>query len=260
MPSVHIDSSGSGPPLVLIHSLLTDARAYDTVAAELSGSYRLHRVWLPGFGPSAPLAADASPSVGDLAAMVAGALPEAGIGPEAAVLGNGLGAFVAVAMAVAHGPDFGPLIVANGGAAFSEDRRGAFETMSRLVSQAGMAAVVDTAVRRIFPEDYLADHPDSIEERRRVLLDIEPASFAACCRALHAMDLRPGLSQIANPTLVIGGAADATTPPEMSAELAAGIAGAELVILNDCGHCPPLQQPGAFAAAVDTFLRAPARS
>ncbi|MCY4424683.1 MAG: alpha/beta fold hydrolase [Acidimicrobiaceae bacterium] len=251
---MHIDSSGSGPPLVLIHSLLTDARAYDSAAAELSGSYRLHRVWLPGFGPSPPLGPDASPNLFDLAAMVAGALPEAGIGPDAAVLGNGLGAFVAVAMAVAHGSDFGPLIVANGGAVFSEDRRGAFETMSRLVSQAGMAAVVDTAVRRIFPGDYLADRPSAIEERRRVLLEIEPASFAACCRALHAMDLRPGLSQIANPTLVIGGAADATTPPEMSTELAAGIAGAELVILDDCGHCPPLQQPAAFAAAVDAFL------
>jgi len=254
LPAVHIDSSGSGPPLVLIHSLLTDARAYDSAAAELSGSYRLHRVWLPGFGPSPPLGPDASPNLFDLAAMVAGALPEAGIGPDAAVLGNGLGAFVAVAMAVAHGSDFGPLIVANGGAVFSEDRRGAFETMSRLVSQAGMAAVVDTAVRRIFPGDYLADRPSAIEERRRVLLEIEPASFAACCRALHAMDLRPGLSQIANPTLVIGGAADATTPPEMSTELAAGIAGAELVILDDCGHCPPLQQPAAFAAAVDAFL------
>ncbi len=255
MAAVHIESSGSGPPLVLIHSLLTDARAYDSAATALSGSYRLHRVWLPGFGPSPPLAPDASPSLFDLAAMVTGALPEAGIGPDAAVLGNGLGAFVAVAMAVAHGSDFGPLIVANGGAVFSEDRRGAFETMSRLVSQAGMAAVVDTAVRRIFPGDYLADHPSAIEERRRVLLEIEPVSFAACCRALHAMDLRPGLSQIANRTLVIGGAADATTPPEMSTELAAGIARAELVILDDCGHCPPLQQPAAFAAAVDAFLK-----
>ncbi|MYE66399.1 MAG: alpha/beta fold hydrolase, partial [Acidimicrobiaceae bacterium] len=62
------------------------------------------------------------------------------------------------------------------------------------------------------------------------------------------------LGRITNPTLVIGGAADSTTPPEMSAELAASIAGAELVILDDCGHCPPLQQPEALSAAVDAFL------
>lgn len=254
MPAVHIDSSGEGPPLVLIHSLLTDARAYDAVAATLSGRYRLHRAWLPGFGPSPPLTPDGSPDLFHLAAMVSEAMSETGVEPDAAVLGNGLGAFIAVAMAIAHGSDFGPLIVANGGAVFSEDRRGAFSTMSRLVSEAGMAAVVETAVRRIFPEEYLAAHPEAIEDRRRVLLEVDPASFASCCRALHAMDLRPGLGSITNPTLVIGGSADATTPPEMSAELAASIAGAELVVLDDCGHCPPLQQPAALAAAVDAFL------
>jgi len=254
LPAVHIDSSGEGPPLVLIHSLLTDARAYDAVAATLSGRYRLHRAWLPGFGPSPPLTPDGSPDLFHLAAMVSEAMSETGVEPDAAVLGNGLGAFIAVAMAIAHGSDFGPLIVANGGAVFSEDRRGAFSTMSRLVSEAGMAAVVETAVRRIFPEEYLAAHPEAIEDRRRALLEVDPASFASCCRALHAMDLRPGLGSITNPTLVIGGSADATTPPEMSAELAASIAGAELVVLDDCGHCPPLQQPAALAAAVDAFL------
>ncbi len=254
MPAVHIDSSGTGPPLVLIHSLLTDARAYDTVAAELSGRFRLHRAWLPGFGPSPPLDADDSPDLFDLAAMVAQSMREAEVGPDAAVLGNGLGAFVAVAMAIAHGSQFGPLVVANGGAVFSAPRREAFETMSRLVSESGMAAVVETAVQRIFPADYLAAHPAATDQRRSVLLEIDPGSFAACCRALHAMDLRSRLKKITNPTLVVGGAADATTPPEMSHELAASIAGAELVILDDCGHCPPLQQPAAFAAAVDAFL------
>ncbi len=254
MAAVHIESSGAGPPLVLIHSLLTDARAYDATAALLAGRYRLHRVWLPGFGPSAPLAGSQSPTLFDVADMVAEAMSETGVGSQAAVLGNGLGAFVAVAMAIAHGSGFGPLIAANGGAVFSEERRGAFETMSRLVSEAGMAAVVDTAVRRIFPDDYLAAHPEAVDERRAVLLEVEPASFAACCRALHAMDLRPGLGGIANPSLVIGGAADATTPPEMSRELASAIARAELVILDDCGHCPPLQQPEALAGVVDAFL------
>lgn len=254
MSAVHIDSEGAGPSLVLVHSLLTDARAYDHLAAELASRYRLHRVWLPGFGPSPPLPDGSSPSVLDLADLVTEAMVDAGTGGGAAVLGNGLGAFVAVAMAIRHGYEFGPLIVANGGAAFSEERRGAFNTMSRLVGESGMAAVVDTAVRRIFPTDYLSAHPEAIDERRRVLLEIHPASFAACCRALHDMDLRFGLADIENPTLVIAGAADATTPSEMSTELAAGVAGAELVVLEDCGHCPPLQQPAAFAAAVDGFL------
>ena len=171
-----------------------------------------------------------------------------------AVLGNGFGSFVCVALAAAHGDLFGPLIVANGGAAFSPERRAAFTTMSNLVSDSGMGAVVEIAVRRIFTGEYLAAHPAAIEERRAVLLQIDPGSFAASCRALRDMDLRPHLGAIGNPTLVIAGGADTTTPPEMGAELAAGLRDAEFVALENCGHCPPLESPTAFCEAVEDFL------
>ena len=254
VPTIRIDREGSGPPLVLVHSLLTDARAFDTVAPRLAARFDLHRVWLPGFGASAPLPGP-SPTLFDIAGVLGEALEDAGAtGADVAVLGNGFGSFVCVALAVAHGDRFGPLIVANGGAAFSEPRRAAFTTMSDLVSGSGMEAVVETAVRRIFTAEYLEAHPGAIEERRDVLLEIDPGSFAASCRALRDMDLRPHLAAIRNPTLVIAGGADATTPPEMGAELAAGVEGAEFVTIDDCGHCPPLESPAAFCAAVEDFL------
>ena len=257
MTSVHVDVEGSGPPLVLVHSLLTDARAYDPVASRLGARYRLHRVWLPGFGPSEPLDGDEL-TLFDLAGAVAEAMTAADVGTDAAVVGNGFGAFVCLALAIDHGHRFGPLIIANGGAVFSADQGRAFTTMSDLVSRSGMAAVVETAVRRIFTDDYLAAHPDAVEERRRVLLDVDPASFAASCRALRDMDLREHLGAIPNPTLVIAGDSDTTTPPSMAAEVAAGVPGAEMIVLADCGRCPPLEQPAAFGDAVEDFLtRAP---
>ena len=254
MPTIRIDREGSGPPLVLVHSLLTDARAFDAVAPRLAGRFELHRVWLPGFGESEPLT-DPSPTLFAIAGTLAEALEAAGVaGPEVTVLGNGFGSFVCVALAAAHGDLFGPLIVANGGAVFSEPRRAAFTTMSGLVTEAGMEAVVETAVRRIFTEQYLAAHPTAVEERRAVLLEIDPGSFAASCRALRDMDLRPHLAAIAKRTLIIAGGADATTPPEMGAELAAGVTGAEFAVIEDCGHCPPLERPAAFCGAVENFL------
>ena len=256
MSRIRIDREGAGPPLVLVHSLLTDARAFDPVAPRLGGGFELHRVWLPGFGASEPLAGG-SPTLFDIADALAEALELDGItGSDLAVLGNGFGSFVCVALAAAHGDLFGPLVVANGGAAFSDERRAAFTTMSDLVSGAGMAAVVDVAVRRIFTAEYLQAHPEAVDERRQVLLEIDPGSFAASCRALRDMDLRPHLDAIRNPTLVIAGSADATTPPEMGAELAAGVRGAELVTIDDCGHCPPLESPAAFCEAVEDFLAA----
>jgi 3-oxoadipate enol-lactonase len=50
------------------------------------------------------------------------------------------------------------------------------------------------------------------------------------------------------------GSLDAATPPALARELASGIPGARLVELPGCGHCPPLQQPAAFMAAIAPFL------
>jgi 3-oxoadipate enol-lactonase len=252
---VEVDTSGVGPPLVLLHSLLTDSRAYDEVVPVFAATRTVHRVSLPGFGASSPLeASNGALTIADLADRVAAAMDALGCGPDTAVLGNGLGAFVAAALAVGHGERFGPLISANGGAAFAPERKTAFGTMASLVLESGMEAVVDVAVRRIFPEAYLAAHPHVIDERRAVLVEVDPGAFAAACTALAALDLRPQVAGIRNPTLVIAGGADQTTPPEMAEELAAGIPGARLEVIDGCGHCPPLEQPAAFAEVVAAFL------
>lgn len=250
---IQIDAEGSGPPLVLVHSLLTDAAAFDVTVPTLARHRQVFRVSLPGFGHSLPLETD-QPSIVDLGDFVAEAMDQAEVGEDAAVLGNGLGAFVVVALAARHGNRFKELIVANGGAYFTDERKGAFTTMSDLVTQSGMEAVVDVAVKRIFTDEYLAAHPEAIGQRRDVMVKTEPGAFAAACRALRDMDLRPDAATITNRTLVIAGGADATTPPEMARDLAGRIPGADFVELDGCGHCPPLEQPDQFVQAVQGFL------
>jgi len=250
---MQIDMEGSGSPLVLVHSLLTDSRAFDIVALDLSRRHRVIRVSLPGFGTTPRLDLE-SPSIFDIADVVADALVEAEAGPSAAVLGNGLGAFVCLAMASSHGDEFGPLVIANGGVAFSEVQRGAFTTMSDLVVKGGMDAVVDVAVKRIFPEAYLAVHPNVVSERREVLVKTDPIAFAASCRALRDMDLSIDAAAIDKPTLVLAGGADQTTPPEMARALATILPQAHYVELADCGHCPQLERPDDFVSAIESFL------
>lgn len=252
---IQVDIEGSGPPLVLVHSLLTDSAAFDLVAPTLALRRTVVRVSLPGFGTTSPLDAP-DPTIFDLAEVVAEALDLADVGTDAAVLGNGFGAFVVVALAIAHGDRFGDLIVANGGASFSPERKVAFTTMSNLVSESGMEAVVDVAVRRIFTDAYLEVNPEVIDERRAVLVKTDPAAFAASCRALRDMDLREHAATITNRTLVLAGGADGTTPPEMSQDLVGRIPGATYVELADCGHCPPLEKPDLFIQEIERFLGA----
>jgi 3-oxoadipate enol-lactonase len=243
-----IEQSGSGPELVLLHSLLTDPGSFSAVVPALSRTRRVTLVSLPGFGRSTP----AGPSIEDSADRLAHLLSTLGEKPD--VLGNGYGGSIAVALAARHGAKLGKLVLADTAAAFPETGRAPFRSMAEAVEKNGMAAIVDVAVRRIFPESYLAEHPGAIAERREVLLRANPANFAAACRALTKLDLRPELPCIRNPTLVVVGTLDAATPPVLAHELVSGIPGARLVEMPTCGHCPPLQQPEEFVAAIAPFL------
>lgn len=251
--SVDIISLGEGPALVLLHSLLIDRSAFDRVAPELARSRRVHLVALPGFDGSTP----AGPAVEDYADRIADALRLLRLGPGSAVLGNGFGGFVALALAARHGGLFEKLLLVDTAARFPAAARSAFAVMADKVAAGGMGEVAEIAARRIFHDAYLAAYPEAVAERRAVLLRFDPQSFIAACRALERVDLAGELARIANPTLVVVGELDAATPLDLARQLARDIRQARFVPLPGCGHCPPLEQPQAFLAAVGPFLDLP---
>lgn len=72
--------------------------------------------------------------------------------------------------------------------------------------------------------------------------------------AIGRPDSRPLLKEIRCKTLVLCGKEDQVTPPDCSQEMASGIARAELVILEQCGHMAPLEQPNAVNEALSHWL------
>jgi 3-oxoadipate enol-lactonase len=250
---VDVVSAGEGPDLVLLHSLLIDRSAFERVVPRLARHRRVHLLALPGFDGSTK----AGPTVEDYADRVADALRALRLGPGSAVLGNGFGGFVAVALAARHGTLFERLLLIDTAAGFPPAAKAAFAVMAEKVAAGGMGAVAEIAARRIFHDGYLAAHPEAVAERRAVLMRFDPAAFVAACRALEQVDLRAALPAIANPTLVLVGEFDAATPLDLARELAERIKGARFVMLPRCGHCPPLEQPDAFLAAIGPFLGLP---
>ncbi len=69
-------------------------------------------------------------------------------------------------------------------------------------------------------------------------------------------DFRPALRGIACPTLVLCGRQDAITPLTFHEEIAAGIRGARLVVLENCGHLATLEKPDEVNAALRAWLGA----
>lgn len=248
--NVDVATAGAGRDLVLLHSLLAERSAFDRVAAALAKRRRVWLVNLPGYGASAAAGA----SVEDYADHVAGLLRALKLPRETDVLGNGLGGFIAIALAIRHGKLFDRLIVADSVAGFPPAGKEPLRLMAERVRQHGMSAVLDAAVNRMFPQPFIAAHPDIVAERKAALAQADPACFSIACAALAQVDLQPLLAGIRNPTLVMAGALDAATPAPLARALADGIPGAKFLEIPDCGHCPQLEKPEIFVSAVDEFL------
>jgi pimeloyl-ACP methyl ester carboxylesterase len=262
MPTVSVEGleveyqqQGSGPDLLLVHSLLTELTVFERVVPRLAAGRRVTRINLPGFGASSPAALD---TVADFADHVAAVMDALGLPASTDVFGNGFGGFVVAELACRHPGRLGRLIIADAVPAFPEAGRAPFRAMAERVRASGMAAVVDTAIGRMFPPEFARANAALVAERKAALAKVHADTFARSCLALAALDLAPRLGRIARPTLVLCGALDQTTPPQLARALAAGIPGAAYREIPGSGHCPMLEQPEALLELMQAFLGAPA--
>ena len=251
--TMEYEQAGSGPDLLLVHSLLTDLSVFEAMLGDLTARHRVTRVNLPGFGASSAVECKGLSAVADHLARGIKALD---LSETTAVFGNGFGAFVVLAMTTRHPELFGPLLVADTGAVFPEAGRAPFRGMAQAVTQKGMGAVLDTAIDRMLPPAFVALYPQVVAERKRRLGSVDAGCFARACLALADMDLRDALPKVRKPTLVMCGALDTTTPPAMAREVAALIPEARYEEIADSGHCPMLEQPVALARLINDFRSA----
>ena len=246
---VDVESSGRGADLVILHSLLADRSAFDRVAPALAARHRVWMVNLPGYGGSPA----AGTSVEDYADRMAALLRALKL-ERADVLGNGFGGFIAVSLAARHPDCVGRLIAAPALAEFPPPAKVPLRALAQRVATEGMAGVLDAAIHRMFPEPFIAAHPEIVEERKRALAGADAACFRTACLALANLDLSPVLEDIESDTLVMAGSEDATTPPALAQALAANIPGAQFRLLEGCGHCPQIENPPLYVQALEAFL------
>jgi 3-oxoadipate enol-lactonase len=120
------------------------------------------------------------------------------------------------------------------------------------VREIGMEAVADATLER-----WLSPSAEAalVERVRAMLLATDPETYAKLCSAIGHMDMRPRLQAIAAPTLVIAGADDPSTPPEHGREIAEGIPGARLEVLQGVRHLANVEQPEMFNATLMEHFR-----
>ncbi|AJA60617.1 MULTISPECIES: alpha/beta fold hydrolase [Bradyrhizobium] len=120
---------------------------------------------------------------------------------------------------------------------------------------------LSVAREEMFPELVHPSRRDDAGIRKLVHEQGEDVGVEGYLRQQTAIiarvDSRPTLATIKCPTLVLTGDQDNTIPNAFSREMAEGIAGARLVILERCGHLPQPEQPEATARALAEWLGAP---
>ena len=243
--------TGTGRDLVLLHSLLSDRHAFDPVLPALAAKHRVTLINLPGFHGSLPTPLALMDA---FVAAIEDGFQEFGIASDAILIGNGFGGTVALAFAMAHPERVAKLVLSDAAACFPPEGRNAFAVMAAKVAEGGLGTIAEIAAKRVFSPAYLAAHPEAIEERKAVLLEVDPKAFQAACKILQEADLEPLLHRMHVPTLVVCGEFDQATPPVLNKSIADKVAGSRYVQLPGCGHCPPLEQPQAFLAAIKDFV------
>lgn len=97
--------------------------------------------------------------------------------------------------------------------------------------------------------------PAGLAQAERIMAAIAPETYRKAVSMLTTFDRRADLPNIAVPTLLVAGGDDRTAPPAVMEKMAQRIPGAEYVCLEGCGHLGPMDQPEAFNAVLEDFLR-----
>ncbi len=256
----NVAERGSGPALLALHGFTGSTAAWDLHAPALAERHRLLLVDLPGHGRTHlpdPDLATVERSAADLAEL----LLDLAAAP-ADVLGYSLGARIALRLAIDHPEVVARLVLESpsAGIANPDDRaarRAADAALADRIVQGGITAFVDEWEQNAVFASHAALPPERVRRIRAMRLANDPAGLAASLRAAGQgamVPLHDRLADVAAPTLVIAGALDTVSRPRAE-QVAAGITGARLEIIEDAGHTPHDEQPEAFARLVSAFLQ-----
>jgi len=76
---------------------------------------------------------------------------------------------------------------------------------------------------------------------------------------MHDPALAKWLHRIDRPTQLLWGSGDRVLPPVYAEHWQRLLPDATVAYFDDCGHLPHIEQPAAFAAAIEAFARGTAR-
>jgi pimeloyl-ACP methyl ester carboxylesterase len=239
--------------LVLLHPFPLNARAWEPQLMLADHGWHVIAPQFRGFdgGDHDPPATTLDDFAGDICDLL-----DALHVHEAVIGGLSMGGYVALSI-VRHAPRYVQGLILADTRAEADTPAGieGRKRMLTLVREKGPSAVADEMIPKLLGKTTLTTRPDTVARVRSLVLSNPADAIAGAVTALMTRpDSTPLLATIHRPTLILVGAEDALTPPELSETLQRGISGSDLTVIPRAGHLSSIEQPDAFNDALARFL------
>lgn len=241
---------GDGPWLTMSHSLACDSSMWDYEAKELSKRFKVLRVDTRGHGASeAPAGAY---TLDMLAADFHALFAHLGV-KQTHWVGLSMGGMIGQVFALNYPGVIQSLVLADTTSRYPAAAAQVWVDRIRTVREKGMGAILDGTLARWFTEPFRQAHPEVVEKIAQTIRATPVNGYCGCCEAIPKINVTERLAQIKCPALVIVGAQDAGTPPEMAQEIRDNLPGSSLIIIDSAAHLANLERPAAFYWALEQF-------
>ncbi len=260
-----VEVRGQGPDVILIPGLASSRAVWADTAARLEGRNRVHLVQVGGFAGEPVGGNGEGPVVAPLADEIAAYIKAQGL-ERPALIGHSMGGFTALMIAQRH-PGLADRIMIVDALPFFSVLMGPATTVESITARA--AGLRDMLIGQS-DEAYAAGQAQSMaglvkspQGRVDTLAWSKASDRSVMARTMYDVmttDLRPGLAQVTTPVTVVYARDEAMgvgagfVQPLYEGNYAA-LPDKTLVVVDGALHFVMLDQPDAFAAAVDRFLK-----
>ncbi|MFU8825579.1 3-oxoadipate enol-lactonase [Yoonia sp.] len=245
---VREDGDASGTPVLFANSLGTDLRLWDALIPLLPQGLRLIRYDKRGHGlsgcPAGPYTMD------DMTTDAVALIKALDLGPVIFV-GMSIGGMIGQSLAATR-PDLVRALVLSNTATKMGDQE-TWAARIATIKANGIASMEAAILDRWFGPAFRANPQTTLWGA--MLSRTPQEGYIGCCAAIAATDLTESTRILSLPALAIAGSHDGASPPHQVAATAALIKGAQCHVIDGVGHLPCVENPAAYAAILNPFLK-----
>jgi 3-oxoadipate enol-lactonase len=248
-----IDGKEGAPYITFVTGIANDHTMWDGQVEALGKDYRTLRYDLRGHGDTQATEGDYTIEL--LVRDLSGLLNELNI-QKTHLVGLGLGGCIVQAFAAENSHRVNALVPCCCRAKMVPEFAAMWHKLREVVAEEGVEGVVEATAQRWFSDEFKAANPQVLQNVRNMIRGTTTLGYLGASAAFLGLDIEDKLPQIKAPTMYVSGAEDKLGgPPELMAELAKKVPGAQHRSVAKAAHIANIQNPAGFNSLVADFLK-----